>query len=136
MAQDNPSNYRSPVKSKLTASEDDNMVTLTHTVSFYRRQQLQSSNTPVRRVLHKGETDSNSDNNDDGEDIFSNERYIESQRRSVDAKIKALMDNVAIQQQQISQASNALNTCASTFEFSGSTESVVAEWKLLVASKW
>lgn len=135
MAQDNPSNYRSPVKSKLTASEDDNMVTLTHTVSFYRRQQLQSSNTPVRRVLHKGETDSNSDNNDDGEDIFSNERYIESQRRSVDAKIKALMDNVAIQQQQISQASNALNTCASTFEFSGSTESVVAEWKLLVASK-
>lgn len=111
------------------------MVTLTHTVSFYRRQQLQSSNTPVRRVLHKGETDSNSDNNDDGEDIFSNERYIESQRRSVDAKIKALMDNVAIQQQQISQASNALNTCASTFEFSGSTESVVAEWKLLVASK-
>lgn len=136
MVHDRPTaDYRSPVKSKLTASEDDNMVTLTHTVSFYRRQQSQTSNTPVRRVLHKSENDSNSDNNDDNEDLFSNERYIESQRRSVESKIKSLMDNVAIQQQQISQASNALNTCASTFEFSGSTESVVAEWKLLVASK-
>lgn len=52
----------------------------------------------------------------------------------VDNKIKSLLDTVAIQQQQIAQASNALNTCASTVEFSGSTESVVAEWKLLVAT--
>lgn len=45
MVHDDPSNdYRSPVKSKLTASEDDNVVTLTHTVSFYRRQQSQVSN--------------------------------------------------------------------------------------------
>lgn len=33
--------YRSPVKSKLTATEEDDKVTLTHTVSFYRRQQNQ-----------------------------------------------------------------------------------------------
>lgn len=89
----------------------------------------------MRRVLHTGERDTTTDDNEDSDDIFTNERYIESQKDVVQAKIKSLLDNVAIQQQQISQASNALNTCASTFEFSGSTESVVAEWKLLVASK-
>lgn len=37
-----PINYSSPVKSalKINPSEDNNMVTLTHTVSFYRRQQV------------------------------------------------------------------------------------------------
>lgn len=79
---------------------------------------------------------STTDDNEDAEDMFSNERYIESQRGLVQNKIKSLLDNVTIQQQQISQASKALNTCASTFEFSGSTESVLAEWKLLVASRF
>lgn len=38
-------NYRRPVKSELRVdpSEDNNIVTLTHTVSFYRRQQSQVS---------------------------------------------------------------------------------------------
>lgn len=53
----------------------------------------------------------------------------------VEEKIKTLKKKMKIEDLQIAQASNALNTCASTFEFSGSTESVVAEWKLLVASK-
>lgn len=60
---------------------------------------------------------------------------METQESQVQDKIRSLLETVAIQQQQIAQASNALNTCASTVEFSGSTESVVAEWKLLVASK-
>ncbi len=36
-------NYKCPVKSELTVnpSDDNNVVTLTHTVSFYRRQQSQ-----------------------------------------------------------------------------------------------
>lgn len=36
-------NFKCPVKSELTVnpSEDNNVVTLTHTVSFYRRQQSQ-----------------------------------------------------------------------------------------------
>lgn len=98
---------------------------------------FQNTNTPVKRVQHGERNDSSTnDDNEDAEDIFSNERYIESQRGLVQNKIKSLLDNVAIQQQQISQASKALNTCASTFEFSGSTESVLAEWKLLVASKF
>jgi actin-binding protein anillin len=36
----------------------------------------------------------------------------------------------------ISQASQALNLCYSTFEFSGSTEQVEGERLLLVASKY
>lgn len=55
---------------------------------------------------------------------------------TVDKKIKLLMENVCVQQHHISQATNALNTCAATFEFSGSMESVIAEWKLLVASEF
>ena len=51
----------------------------------------------------------------------------------VQLKIKTLLEDVTILQHQMTQAINALNTCASTFEFSGSTEAVVAEWKLLIA---
>lgn len=133
------SGFSSPVKSQLVVnpSDDSNMVTLTHTVSFYRRQQSNSVNsTPVRRVVHQGESDANADNDFESNQAPQNvEQYLRAQKGLVDAKIKSLMDNVGIQQQQIAQASNALNTCASTPEFSGSTESVVAEWKLLVASK-
>lgn len=137
------SNYASPIRSKLTVnpSDDNNLVMLTHTVSFYRRQQSNSATTtPVRKVLHQysSDTDSSTDNNErygDGEER-ANYNYARSQTELVDAKMKKLLDSVAIQQQQIAQASNALNTCASTFEFSGSTESVVAEWKLLVASEF
>lgn len=56
------------------------------------------------------------------------------ENRKVEEKIKSLLDDVSIQQHHMAQTSHALNTCASTFEFSGSTESVVAEWKLLVTS--
>lgn len=135
--------YNSPIKSQLTVnpSEDNNSVTLTHTVSFYRRQQSSNSanSTPARRMLHNqynndGDTDSSTDN-ERYDDKRGHDDYTRAQSELVDAKIKKLLDSVAIQQQQIAQASNALNTCAATFEFSGSTESVVAEWKLLVASK-
>lgn len=51
-------------------------------------------------------------------------------------KIKTLTNDISIQQHHMAQASHALNTCAATFEFSGSTESVVAEWKLFVTSKF
>lgn len=135
------SNYASPIKSKLTVnpSDENNSVTLTHTVSFYRRQQSNSANsTPARKVLHhyNGDTDSSTDNERHDDNQRAHDDHMRSQTEQVDAKIKKLLDSVAIQQQQIAQASNALNTCASTFEFSGSTESVVAEWKLLIASKF
>lgn len=122
--------FQSPIKSKLCVqpSDDQNAVTLTHTVSFYRRQQTMNSPS-VHQMIHSKPNHLNPTQTIDADDT------IQSQEDLVQQKIKSLKDNVMIQNQQIAQASNALTTCASTFEFSGSTESVVAEWKLLVASK-
>lgn len=50
-------------------------------------------------------------------------------------KIKKLLAEVCKQQQVIGQASQALNLCAATVEFSGSTESVEGERYLLLASE-
>lgn len=152
-----PSKVQSPIKSQLTVnpSDDNGSVTLTHTVSFYRRQQTKKSPS-VRNATESirlnrndesqdchneddpedgdGDDDDRFDDNDDSKNACS-QKNAQSQEDLVKKKILSLMDIVMIQNQQIAQASNALNTCASTFEFSGSTESVVAEWKLLVASK-
>lgn len=137
-----PSKFQSPIKSRLTVnpSEDNNSVTLTHTVSFYRRQQ--NLNSPsVQKIVHSKPiyehptTDDNTDFDDDDEKAaknYKNGKKIDPLQQ----KINELKSNMLIQSHQIAQASNALNTCASTFEFSGSSESVVAEWKLLVASKF
>lgn len=129
------SKFQSPIKSRLTVdpSDDSNSVALTHTVSFYRRQQTLNSPS-VRQVTYAQPNiinkNTNYDDIDDGD--VANKQLQED---LVQQKIKTLTANIMIQNQQIAQASNALNTCASTFEFSGSTESVVAEWKLLVASE-
>lgn len=140
------SKFQSPIKSRLTVdpSTDDNSVALTHTVSFYRRQQAMNSPS-VRQLTYSqrdhntesAQNDANSNHRDrlGDADVDDEASYMKSQEDLVQQKIKSLMNTVMIQDQQIAQASNALNTCASTFEFSGSTESVVAEWKLLVASK-
>lgn len=141
-SQQNSSKFQSPIKSRLTVnpSDDNNSVTLTHTVSFYRRQQTQNSPS-VRKGIHHPQQilyePSTTDENTDDEKCTPETKNIQSEESKtlVDQKIRQLLNHVNIQQQQIAQASNALNTCASTFEFSGSTESVVAEWKLLVASK-
>lgn len=66
------------------------------------------------------------------EDVLLREK---EEKKKVEAKIKQLLSDISIQKHHMIQASHALNTCAATFEFSGSTESVVAEWKLLVTSK-
>lgn len=149
-----PSKFQSPIKSQLTVnpSDDNKSVTLTHTVSFYRRQQTQNSPS-VRKVTYPQSMNTNevtrrNDGDDDVDDEDDDNHYNDDHKNAhigkttksqeqelVQKKIKSLMDNVMIQHQQIAQANNALSFSASTFEFSGSTESVVAEWKLLVASK-
>lgn len=136
------SKLHSPIKSKLTVnpSDDNNTVTLTHTVSFYRRQQTQNASPAVRKVVHHKldfeSADETTDFDTEIDDLKPENGFNEIQEVLVQEKIKSLMDNITIQQQKIAQASNALNTCALAFEFSGSTESVVAEWSLLVASKF
>lgn len=124
-----------PVTSKLEispAKDASGKVTLVHTVSFYRRQQSQSaSNTPVRKILYK--------NLDEAAEEEREERDFESNRKMkelVDEKIKKLLNEVCKQQTIIAQTSQALNLCASTVEFSGSTEAVEGERHLLVASEY
>lgn len=51
-----------------------------------------------------------------------------------DDKLKQLLNDIHKQEQIIKQTSQALNYCAQTFEFSGSTESVESERHLLLAS--
>lgn len=136
------SKLHSPIKSKLTVnpSDDNNTVTLTHTVSFYRRQQTQNASPAVRKANHhKLNFESAAETTDvdtEMDDLKPKNDFNQTEEALAQDKIKTLMNNIIIQQQKIAQASNALNTCASTVEFSGSTESVVAEWSLLVASKF
>lgn len=117
-----------PIKSKLEISPSKNpngSMTLVHTVSFYRRQQSASaSNTPVKKVVHKPDSDG------PAEIKIVNRKA----REEVDNKIQRLLDEVMRQQTIISQTSQALNLCASTVEFSGSTEAVEGERHLLVAT--
>lgn len=102
------------------------MVTLTHTVSFYRRQQtnIASPARKIQRPTSENYCSTQSDEVHNGK----NENLL------VQEKVKKLLDEVCKQQQIISQTSQALNLCASTIEFSGSTESVEGERHLLVAS--
>lgn len=148
--------YQIPVKSALTVnqSEDENMVTLVHTVSFYRRQQNSNSNnsTPVRKICreqqnqyttgtsmrensagyhHNQQTDTEGYSEEDESNAESD---VPEDSYLVQDKIKKLLDEVCKQQQVIGQTSQALNLCASTIEFSGSTESVEGERHLLVAT--
>ncbi|KAK6616848.1 hypothetical protein RUM43_014989 [Polyplax serrata] len=86
---------------------------LLHTVSFYRKQQ--QNYTP-------------------SEEIATQPDIIEDQSVLVENKIQELSAEVNKQQTIISQASQALNLCLSTVEFSGSGEQVEGERLLLLAS--
>ncbi|XP_037051625.1 anillin [Bradysia coprophila] len=122
-------NFKCPVKSELTVnpSDDNNVVTLTHTVSFYRRQQSQSvNNTPVRRLAYSDEED---DSVSQSSSDTSNDNSL------FDAKLKQLLENIHRQERVIYETSKALNVCAQSIEFSGSTVSVESERHLLLATK-
>lgn len=128
------------IRTQLTVNAMDGKNTehLAHTLDSYRQKQLNIAELVPSKACCRNNDELDTSTESEGGDDRSHalDDHIRSQMEMVNAKIKKLLENVAIQQQQIVQASNALNTCASTFEFSGSTESVVAEWKLLVACKW
>lgn len=73
------------------------------------------------------------DNEDDDEDD-SERSKAQLNQNAVEDKVKRLLDEIRKQEQIMSQTSQALNLCAATVEFSGSTESVEGERHLLVAS--
>ncbi|XP_073844612.1 anillin, actin binding protein [Musca autumnalis] len=147
------SGYMHPVKSELSINkENENVVTLVHTVSFYRRQQSANSanSTPIRKICREQQVLRSAmeklETKGVGEQVhFVHEPAEESDEESqseaeqddshlVQEKIKKLLEEVCKQQQVIAQTSQALNLCAATIEFSGSTESVEGERHLLVAT--
>ncbi|KAJ8956078.1 hypothetical protein NQ318_016530 [Aromia moschata] len=127
------SKFQSPVKIRTSPKksidlpthvvEGDDLLPLTHTVSFYRKQQNQAHTpvTPVRQVTRQPLI----------EECSSKDRETQEAARK---KIAELQEEVVKQQNIISQTSQALNLCSSTPEFSGSTEQVEAERVLLVAT--
>ncbi|XP_031779988.1 anillin isoform X3 [Nasonia vitripennis] len=127
--------YRSPIKIISPVSsprkdehyivEGDNCVPLLHSVSLYRKQQSQTPKTPARvisRIPDVSDSASSYSSSDEREAVL------------VQDKIKRLLDDVQKQQTIIGQASQALNLCNSTIEFSGSREQVEGERLLLVAT--
>ncbi|XP_075166012.1 anillin, actin binding protein isoform X2 [Haematobia irritans] len=148
----NGSSYMHPVKSELSINkENENVVTLVHTVSFYRRQQTANSanSTPIRKICREQQVLRSAmeklENKGVGEQVHFIHEPEESDEDSqsdseqndahlVQEKIKKLLEEVCKQQQVIAQTSQALNLCAATIEFSGSTESVEGERHLLVAT--
>lgn len=143
-----------PIKSELRVdpSSDNNIVTLTHTVSFYRRQQASVPNTPVRKVTYSDQRIDEEPQTprtvvvpeetaggvgggaDESDEELTEAQRAEIVRQQVGDKVRRLLEEIGKQEQIISQTSQALNLCASTIEFSGSTESVEGERHLLVAS--
>ncbi|XP_046586320.1 anillin isoform X1 [Neodiprion lecontei] len=129
--------YRSPIKIATPRSsprkgeqyvvEGDNHLPLMHSVSFYRRQQSQTPKTPVRHVTRIPEPELTTTTSSSQFD--ERDEYV-----LVQEKVKHLLEEVCKQQTVISQASQALNLCNATVEFSGSREQVEGERLLLVAT--
>lgn len=112
-----------PIKSRLEispAKSPRGSMTLVHTVSFYRRQQSANSanNTPIKKVLHKAQ-DESSKSNDEFNVASTSQNINRKTQEESDNKSQRLLDEVMRQQAVIKQTSQALNLCASTFEFSG-----------------
>lgn len=134
---------QNPVESKMTLHEDGDEVKLIHTVSFYRRQQTATANScssssasPKKRTntAGYGVTNANDYCDESDPDSCMESDSLTDDPAATQRKIKQLLDEVVKQQQVIGQTSQALNLCASTVEFSGSTESVEGERHLLVAT--
>ncbi|XP_064075010.1 anillin isoform X5 [Vanessa tameamea] len=116
--------FKSPLKGQVTPSRPDRGNELVHSVSFYRRMQASSTpSTPMRVVRH---TSPERDAPPAPEAVAC--------VTTVRQRIKELQNEISKQQTVISQASQALNLCAATIEFSGSTEQAEGERLLLLAT--
>nr|XP_018911777.1 PREDICTED: actin-binding protein anillin-like [Bemisia tabaci] len=120
----------SPASHIRFSKEEKNPVCLPllHTVSFYRKLQNQNSSlseTPVKKFVHQSTSS----------DFPSSGRSdAEAERGHVEKKIIELQQRISTQQTVISQATQALNLCFHTVEFSDSAEQVEAERLLLFAT--
>lgn len=118
--------FKSPLKvNNAPARNNDRGNELVHSVSFYRRMQNASSQptTPIRVIRHTSPD----------REVSSTPEQATSVT-TVRERIKQLQNEIFKQQNIISQASQALNLCAATIEFSGSTEQAEGERLLLLAT--
>uniref|UniRef100_A0A1B0D533 Uncharacterized protein n=1 Tax=Phlebotomus papatasi TaxID=29031 RepID=A0A1B0D533_PHLPP len=133
---------RSPVKPVISAIREERYdedssdgetrdSPLLHSVSFYRKQQ--SSQSTCHKTILPQKILEFDDSQEIREEISGNVDS-ETSEKQLQEKRKKLNDEIHKQQQIISQTSQALNLCAATVEFSGSTEAVEGERHLLVAT--
>ncbi|XP_045505446.1 anillin isoform X3 [Colias croceus] len=119
--------FKSPLKSQPLATPVrlDKGSELVHSVSFYRRMQASSTpTTPLRTIRHTSPEREPPETPDEPTVNVTTVRQ----------RIKELQNEISKQQTVISQASQALNLCAATIEFSGSTEQAEGERLLLLAT--
>jgi actin-binding protein anillin len=102
--------------------DGDNILPLTHTVSFYRKQ-TQTSTTPIKQICRQPLEE-------EASEVCSEDQEL------IKVKMAQLKNEVTKQEMIISQTSQALNLCNSTPEFMGSTEQVEAERVLLLSSNY
>ncbi|CAB3229618.1 unnamed protein product [Arctia plantaginis] len=120
--------FKSPLKQQpaTPAFRSDKGSELVHSVSFYRRMQNASStpSTPMRIIRHVSpEREPPATPDEPTANVMT-----------VRQRIAELQNEIGKQQTVISQASQALNLCAATVEFSGSTEQAEGERLLLLAT--
>ncbi|KAJ8710180.1 hypothetical protein PYW07_009546 [Mythimna separata] len=122
------SGFKSPLKVQPATPrhKEDRGGELVHSVSFYRRMQNASStpSTPMRVIRHVSP---------EREPPATPDEPTASVT-TVRERCKELQQEIAKQQTVISQASQALNLCAATIEFCGSTEQAEGERLLLLAT--
>lgn len=133
-------NPTAPMESKLTITSNEDqpdVMTLVHTVSFYRKQQKLQNSPESSGSRSRAEDKSEMNKKSPYKSSHDHRSTIERQSdegAKVEAKIKKLMLEVYKQQHYIAQSSQAINLCAATVEFSGSSEAVEGERHLLVAT--
>ncbi|XP_072948162.1 anillin-like [Epargyreus clarus] len=118
--------FKSPLKVQpATPARLDRGNELVHSVSFYRRMQNASNPTTPVRIVRHGSPEP---------DVPATPEQPAHSVTTVRQRIKELQNEITKQQTIISQASQALNLCAATIEFSGSTEQAEGERLLLLAT--
>jgi actin-binding protein anillin len=127
----NDNTFKSPMKKTVVdvaenlpthVIDGDNILPLTHTVSFYRKQ-TQTSTTPIKQICRQPLEE-------EASEVCSEDQEL------IKVKMAQLKNEVTKQEMIISQTSQALNLCNSTPEFMGSTEQVEAERVLLLSSNY
>jgi actin-binding protein anillin len=125
----NDNTFKSPMKKTVVdvaenlpthVIDGDNILPLTHTVSFYRKQ-TQTSTTPIKQICRQPLEE-------EASEVCSEDQEL------IKVKMAQLKNEVTKQEMIISQTSQALNLCNSTPEFMGSTEQVEAERVLLLST--